>query len=686
MPHSSTHLCDELVSTNKIKNNQSPQLHIKQSLEELSHIIGSLSLAVITCPDSDLYSVESYEGEARRRKANGNGKFSWPSVGGFKSGMMDWFGGDTYSGAWSSDRKHRNGEKIRYVNVNADLYEVGWRKNKHDGHGRYARKNGNEYRGEWKNGVSLGTLIWSNGIRYDGQRDHGTVTKGNGVFSWPYGGCYVGNWSKDNLKQQQQHLSGTCYSGISEDVFAGEKFLRKRSSSADGEAGDITCDTVEVRKPFGLHLPGEAMGIDCFRPFKSSPYCSAGEAKKAGQIIVKGHKHYNLMLNLQLGIRHSVGKEAAKSKELKHSDFDPKEKFWTRFPSEGCKTTPPHHTMEFRWKDYCPVVFRCLRKLFQVDPADYMLAICGNDSLRELSSPGKSGSTFYLTQDERFMIKTVKKSEAKVLIRMLSSYYHHVSKYENTLVTKFYGVHCVKPVGGQKTRFIMMGNLFCSGYPIHKRYDLKGSSHGRSTDKHEEMDETATLKDLDLNYKFRLQQNWYTELIKQIELDCKFLESERIMDYSLLVGVHFCNESTVDKMGLSPFLPHSGKSDNFRKKKFMRRCQFLEAELQSMNVDFSCRKSLIRLGANMPARAERMSRKSDADQSISNSTRCNGEEYEVVLYFGIIDILQDYNISKKLEHAYKSLQVSPSSISSVDPKLYAKRFKDFIGMVFVEDV
>lgn len=59
-------------------------------------------------------------------------------------------------------------------------------------------------------------------------------------------------------------------------------------------------------------------------------------------------------------------------------------------------------------------VFRHLRELFQVDPADYMLAICGNDALRELSSPGKSGSFFYLTQDDRFMIKTVKKSEVKV--------------------------------------------------------------------------------------------------------------------------------------------------------------------------------------------------------------------------------------------------------------------------------
>jgi hypothetical protein len=60
-----------------------------------------------------------------------------------------------------------------------------------------------------------------------------------------------------------------------------------------------------------------------------------------------------------------------------------------------------------------------LRKLFAIDPADYMLAICGNDALRELSSPGKSGSFFYLTQDDRFMIKTVRKSEVKVMLLLV---------------------------------------------------------------------------------------------------------------------------------------------------------------------------------------------------------------------------------------------------------------------------
>lgn len=92
----------------------------------------------------------------------------------------------------------------------------------------------------------------------------------------------------------------------------------------------------------------------------------------------------------------------------------------------------------------------------------------------------------------------------------------------------------------------------------------------------------------------------------------------------------------------------------------------------------------------MPVIAERMVRKSDFDQytagRLNRSAHSRGcETYEVVLYFGIIDILQDYDISKKLEHAYKSLHADPTSISAVDPKLYSKRFRDFIGRIFVEE-
>ncbi|XP_074263554.1 phosphatidylinositol 4-phosphate 5-kinase 1-like [Silene latifolia] len=634
-----------------------------------------------------------YEGEWKKGKANGNGKFSWPSgatyEGEFKSGRMEGQGtftgshGDTYTGTWVCDKKHGYGVK-RYVN--GDYYVGNWKRNLQDGFGNYVWKNGNWYKGEWKSGVICG----------------------KGVFNWDSGTTTATTIINKTEENCGMTMPTTSINGINDDVTVfseGNKtsnvglFPRICIWESEGEAGDITCDIIDNVgvasmiygdgfSGLGRRFSGNGIGIG--NGNVSSPCCFIKEAKKPGQTISKGHKNYDLMLNLQLGIRYSVGKHSSILRELKPRDFDPKEKFWTRFPPEGSKLTPVHKSTEFRWKDYCPVVFRHLRDLFQVDPADYMLAVCGNDALRELSSPGKSGSFFYLTQDDRFMIKTVKKSEVKVLLRMLPSFYEHVYRYENTLVTRFYGVHCVKPAGGPKTRFIVMGNLFCSEYRIHRRFDLKGSRHGRTTEKAEgEIDETTTLKDLDLDFVFRLQRNWYQELIKQIERDCEFLEAERIMDYSLLVGIHFRNDNTGDKMGLSPFVLR-GKKASYQNEKYLRGQRFLAAELQDMDRVLAGRKPLIRLGANMPARAERLARRSDFDQYIPGGSgnlmpSRNAETYEVILYFGVIDILQDYDISKRLEHAYKSLQADPTSISAVDPQLYSKRFRDFIGRIFVED-
>ncbi|KAJ0040921.1 hypothetical protein Pint_27460 [Pistacia integerrima] len=635
-----------------------------------------------------------YEGEWKRGKAYGKGKFSWPSgatyQGHFKSGRMDGEGtfigvdGDTYKGSWNNDRKHGYGEK-RYAN--GDVYEGSWKFNLMDGHGKYTWSDGNVYLGEWKNGVIFGkgVLSWSNGNRYEGYWENG-LPKGKGVFTWS-------NVRNENVKNEEKDKGFEVMGG------------RKRSSvdrprlciwELDGEAGDITCDIVDnVEAASRFYKDGRfcnqfgGVGVDKFQRSPCGSAATDDEIKKPGQTISKGHKNYDLMLNLQLGIRHSVGKHASILRELRQSDFDPKEKFWTRFPPEGSKFTPPHQSVDFRWKDYCPMVFRHLRELFAIDPADYMLAICGNDALRELSSPGKSGSFFYLTQDDRFMIKTVKKSEVKVLTRMLPSYYQHVCKYKNSLVTRFFGVHCVKPVGGQKTRFIVMGNLFCSEYRIHKRFDLKGSSYGRLTDKpEEEIDETTTLKDLDLNFVFRLERSWFQELIRQIDRDCEFLEAERIMDYSLLIGLHFRDDYSGDEMKMSPTDKRISKRDVNLDQTCMRGYHLLP----DMDWVMEGRGPLIRLGANTPARAQRVTR-IDIDQFVgsgsSNSTPSpsprGGELYDVVLYFGIIDILQDYDISKKLEHAYKSLQVDPASISAVDPKLYSKRFRDFIHRIFIED-
>ncbi|GAV61641.1 PIP5K domain-containing protein/MORN domain-containing protein [Cephalotus follicularis] len=680
-----------------------------------------------------------YVGEWYKGKTMGKGRFSWPSgatyEGEFKSGYMDGTGtytgsnGDTYRGQWVMNLKHGHGIK-NYAN--GDWYEGEWRRGLQEGHGRYQWKNGKHYIGEWKNGTicGKGSFIWTNGNRYDGYWENG-VPKGDGTYKWPDGSFYVGNWSNDPNEQ-----NGTYYpSGSSSEaslewdpqsvynddlgdcricpgervsVLPSQKKLAMWNSSKGGDNprrmsvdGRVSVG-VGLERPYGrMHMwesdsevvcdSGGDLDDDLFDLSLDDrfpkgrahglPMRVPRAGKKQGDTICKGHKNYELMLNLQLGIRHSVGRPApAASLDLKASAFDPKEKVWTRFPPGGTKYTPPHQSSEFKWKDYCPLVFRTLRKLFKVDPADYMLSICGNDALRELSSPGKSGSFFYLTNDDRYMIKTMKKSEVKVLIRMLSAYYNHVRAFENTLVTKFYGLHCVKLTGPiqKKVRFIIMGNLFCSEYRIHRRFDLKGSSLGRITEKPEdEIDENTILKDLDLNFILKLQRSWFQEFCRQVDRDCEFLEQERIMDYSLLVGLHFRDVSATGDLipsgARTPTEPESEATDAPR---------LSRVDTDQLLLDPS-KWASIRLGANMPARVERTVRRNDCElQLVGEPT---GEFYDVVMFFGIIDILQDYDISKKLEHAYKSIQYDPTSISAVDPKQYSKRFRDFVFKILAED-
>jgi 1-phosphatidylinositol-4-phosphate 5-kinase len=356
--------------------------------------------------------------------------------------------------------------------------------------------------------------------------------------------------------------------------------------------------------------------------------------------------------------------------------------------------------------------------MFKIDAADYMLSLCGDDALRELISPGKSGSVFYLSHDDRFIIKTMKKAEVKVLLGMLSAYHIHVKTYENTLITKFFGLHRIKPYGGQKVRFVVMGNMFCTELRIHRRFDLKGSSQGRSADK-VEIDETTTLKDLDLEYEFRLDPSWRDSLLRQLEYDCKFLETRGIMDYSMLLGLHFrapqyrapmspgpsstpdvppseSFTSTVDDAtgadedwattrGLVLVARDNGHGNIGTPGMHIRGSPLRASVAGDPEVDLllpgTARRLRIQLGVNMPARADRVHKK-DYDDLKPSEGHLFGESHDVVLYFGIIDILQNYNLSKRIEHAYKACQFDSISISAVEPKLYSKRFQEFIRQIF----
>merc|ERR1712226_862269 len=114
-----------------------------------------------------------------------------------------------------------------------------------------------------------------------------------------------------------------------------------------------------------------------------------------------------------------------------------------------------------------------------------------------MSNPGASGSLFWRTHDDQFIIKTVQKDEATFLRKLLPAYYMNCHQNPRTLLPKFYGLYCIKTGGGKNIRLLIMNNLIPSKVPIHKKYDLKGSSKGREASQSEKDKSSPTLKDND---------------------------------------------------------------------------------------------------------------------------------------------------------------------------------------------
>ncbi|XP_057808300.1 phosphatidylinositol 4-phosphate 5-kinase 8-like isoform X2 [Salvia miltiorrhiza] len=711
-----------------------------------------------------------YEGEWEEGKMAGKGKIRWSSEamyeGDFCGGYLDGFGtfigsdGSMYRGCWKMNSQHGIGRK-QYSN--SDIYDGCWREGVREGSGRYAWSNDNIYIGNWKNGrmCGRGLMKWFNGDLFDGFWLNG-LRDGSGCYRFSDGSYYFGTWSKGlkdgsgtfypagnkhlsklNLESHKdKRLSQLSSDHLDESMIPSVKpslsdkisssFRRgsgrfshkatlittdslremtphERERSSNGSQTEPDSNTVAYEREYmqGVLMKERVRNISKLSHTSKQRLKFAKDVEKKSCFnIFQGHRSYFLMLSLQLGIRYTVGKiTPVPMREVRSSDFAEQARIRMYFPRKGSQLTPPHHSIDFYWKDYCPMVFRNLRELFKLNAADYMMSICGDDGLRELSSPGKSGSIFYLSHDDRFVIKTLKKSELKVLLKMLPHYYSHVQAHDNTLITKFFGTHRITLRRGKKVRFVVMGNMFCTELRIHRRYDLKGSVQGRFTNK-DKIDESTTLKDLDLAYEFHMDRSLHEALFRQLSLDSAFLESQHIIDYSLLLGLHFRApehlrslleppdsqhqaESTISADGGDILIPprglvlvtHEPGAVSIAPGPHIRGDTLKAYSIGDKEADLllpGTGRLRVQLGVNMPAQANHKIVQAETDNAETELF----EVYDVVLYLGVIDILQEYNMKKKMEHACKSLKFDPMSISVVEPTLYSKRFITFLEKIF----
>ncbi|CAL4089901.1 unnamed protein product, partial [Meganyctiphanes norvegica] len=408
---------------------------------------------------------------------------------------------------------------------------------------------------------------------------------------------------------------------------------------------------------------------------------------ESGQITYKKIGTSQLMQSIQLGIQQAVGSLASKPDlDVLIQDFYVVETLF--FPSSGSQATPAHMFSEFRFKVYAPIAFRHFRDLFRIQPDDFLVSLC-NEALRELTNPGASGSIFYLTNDDEFIIKTVQHKEADFLQKLLPGYYMNLNQNPRTLLPKFFGLYNYQ-CNAKNIRLIVMNNLLPSSIKMHQKYDLKGSTYKRKANKYERSKNSPTFKDLDFLEHHAdgilLEAETYKALISTIERDCRVLASFKIMDYSLLVGIHNLDLAAKQKAlekerRLNGGDGSSGVEGGEGSSSGGGAGEGVSSLTRSRSIN---RHKLVAHSTAMEsiqAESDPIDEEDHVPPGGIPARNAKGER--LLLFIGIIDILQSYRLKKKLEHTFKSMIHDGDTISVHRPNFYAQRFLKFMeGTVF----
>ncbi|KAG7397007.1 phosphatidylinositol-4-phosphate 5-kinase-like protein 1 [Phytophthora boehmeriae] len=340
-----------------------------------------------------------------------------------------------------------------------------------------------------------------------------------------------------------------------------------------------------------------------------------------------------------------------------------------------------------------PLEFQRIRRFFGIEEDAYL------SSLKSCTTPkvseGASGSFVFYSADRSYVVKSLTGSESTFLHGILKEYTAYIEDENGeSFLTRFLGSYCIE-LYGRPVHFVVMENVFDvqQGISIHQRYDIKGSWVDRNAQKPrrgaeatcrhcnlsfrcgtntsrsnsiegEKMqrnvcpnragaphEPNVVLKDMDLTMKLRFGKSAGRKLLAQLMRDSDFLCARGVMDYSLLLGVievsYLVNRHNILTRDGSVFLPPDvvpAKSNS------PRSLNGNDGETETLN------------------------------ERVKQSTQCL-RAAEVVIgpgfyYIGVIDMLQTWNWSKRMERFMKTVifRKDPDGISAMPPKPYRDRF------------
>lgn len=384
---------------------------------------------------------------------------------------------------------------------------------------------------------------------------------------------------------------------------------------------------------------------------------------------------------------------------------------------------------------YAPKAFARLRSKFGIDETDFCKIMQTPLVSFQSNSKGaaRAGLFFFFTRNGAYMIKSIKRSEAKTLLKLLPKYYKYMSNHvraKRSLLTRICGLYEMslieydepaKSDGGTSIRpggrirndeghhiLLVMNSVFPAEASqfLSERFDLKGSTVGRFCTEEEQRlkGSNAVLKDLNLANEHSTGLNIGTRrkaaLLSQLRQDVQLLVECGVMDYSLLVGVVNMER---DYDGILPKFP----STHFHR--LIRRIRRKQHELNSIS-DSDGRRPFSKIMAllSIPIRAvlapplfllSKIHTLSEVTLStiltlplpyygagicgvdggtlsVIHGTR---KKHRAVYYFGLIDFLQPWSTRKFIEREIKGLLgYDKKAVSAVTPSEYGNRFISFL--------
>uniref|UniRef100_A0A8C8J877 Phosphatidylinositol 5-phosphate 4-kinase type-2 gamma n=1 Tax=Oncorhynchus tshawytscha TaxID=74940 RepID=A0A8C8J877_ONCTS len=314
----------------------------------------------------------------------------------------------------------------------------------------------------------------------------------------------------------------------------------------------------------------------------------------------------------------------------------------------------------FKFKEYCPQVFRNLRELL----------LC----LTQLCKRGDTqGEGILLTSyDRTLVIKQISSEDVADMHGILSEYHQHIVKcHGSTLLPQFLGMYRVG-VENEETYLIVMRNMFSHRLVVHRKYDLKGSLVSREASDKERVKELPTYKDMDFRnnmQKVYVNEEQKEKVMEKLNRDVEFLVKLKIMDYSLLLGIHDVGRAErEEEEGEEPSNEEEGEPEN--------------GLAQAPNVG-SYGTSPEGIAGYMASCKPLEPGEFDPYVDVYAMRSAPGAPQREVYFMGLIDVLTQYDTKKKAAHAAKTVKHGAGAeISTVHPEQYAKRFRDFISNIF----